>query len=181
MHDQNRPLVEPCLPATLCSGLCTQDGAPGEKWEAISNLDDFFGRVYTYYRERGLRCILASRIFSLLTLAFILLFIYLVERLNWDDVLHTCTDDASCAHITLFRPNWFSSSIFFNTFYLLFSCYWTWTCVVFVSDLRSLIEMRSLYRDKLRLEDADLQVVSWDEIVSKLVELRVLEPQLVAV
>ena len=43
---------------------------------------------------------------------------------------------------------------------------------MFVSDLRSLIEMRSLYRDKLRLEDADLQVVSWDEIVSKLVELQ---------
>ena len=172
MHDQNRPLVEPCLPAALCSGLCTQDGAPGEKWEAISNLDDFFGRVYTYYRERGLRCILASRIFSLLTLAFILFFIYLVEMLNWDEVLHVCQDDVSCAQITLFRSHWLSHSLFFNIFYLLFSCYWGWTCAVFVSDLRPLFEMRALYRDKLQLQDADLQVVAWDEIVAKLVELQ---------
>ena len=105
-----------------------QDGAPGERWEAISNLDDFFVRVYTYYRERGLRCILASRIFSLLTLAFMLVFIYMVELLNWEDVIKTCQSDESCAQITLFRTNWLSHSLFFNIFYLLFSCYWGWTC-----------------------------------------------------
>jgi len=60
-----------------------EDG-PKETWEAISDLDNFFARVYTYYNERGLRCILASRIISLLTLAFtIVLFIFLVEVLDW--------------------------------------------------------------------------------------------------
>ena len=44
--------------------------------------------------------------------------------------------------------------------------------VVFVSDLRPLFEIRALYRDKLHLEDADLQVASWDDIVAKLVELQ---------
>ena len=47
-----------------------QEGQQREAWEAISDLDAFFARAYTYYRERGLRCILASRIISLLTLAF---------------------------------------------------------------------------------------------------------------
>ena len=61
--------------------MCTHDRRPlqdgaREQWEAIEDLDTFFVRVYTYYRERGLQCILASRIISLLTLAFtILLFI----------------------------------------------------------------------------------------------------------
>ena len=46
-----------------------QDGAR-EQWEAIPDLDVFLERVYEYFRARGLRCILASRIISLLTLAF---------------------------------------------------------------------------------------------------------------
>ena len=32
--------------------------------------------------------------------------------------------------------------------------------------------MRALYRDKLHLEDSDLQVVSWDEVVVRLIELQ---------
>ena len=41
--------------------------AAQERWEAVSDLDSFFARVYAYYRERGLYCILAARIISLLS------------------------------------------------------------------------------------------------------------------
>ena len=50
-------------------GTLLQDGAE-EKWEAISDLDAFFSRVYDYFNERGLRCIITARIINLLTLLF---------------------------------------------------------------------------------------------------------------
>ncbi len=62
----SRRLLEMDPAAVLNDG----DAGAREKWEAISDLDSFFARVYAYYRERGLRCILASRIISLLTLAW---------------------------------------------------------------------------------------------------------------
>ena len=50
-------------------GTLLQDGTE-EKWEAISDLDAFFSRVYDYFNERGLRCIITARIINLLTLLF---------------------------------------------------------------------------------------------------------------
>ena len=50
-------------------GTLLQDGTE-EKWEAISDLDAFLSRVYDYFNERGLRCIITARIINLLTLLF---------------------------------------------------------------------------------------------------------------
>ena len=64
-------------------GTLLQDGVE-EQWEAISDLDTFFCRVYEYFNLRGLRCILTSRIISLLTLIFtIVLTVFLFDVLNW--------------------------------------------------------------------------------------------------
>ena len=97
-----------------------EDGEQREQWEAIPDLDHFFARVYAYYRERGLRCILASRIISLLTLSFTIvrsrsvprdadaltgtgvvvrvitaqmLVIFVVEMLNWHGILYLCQNE----------------------------------------------------------------------------------------
>ena len=190
-----------------------QEGSQREKWEAISDLDGFFQRVYAYYRERGLWCILAARIISLLTLAFIIvghtchvaratlffsppsaalscscmclclcasarymqcLFIFLVEMLNWSEIFDAHRTGQTCSQIPLIRPDWFQEMPFFRVFYyyLLFTLFWLWTLFHFVADLRPLFEMRTLFRDKLNLEDYQLQVVSWDEIVVKLIDLQ---------
>ena len=63
---------------------------------------------------------------------------------------------------------------FFRVFYyyLLFTLFWLWTLFHFVADLRPLLEMRTLFRDKLNLQDYQLQVVSWDEIIVKLIDLQ---------
>tara|TARA_B110001452_G_scaffold254608_1_gene246321 strand:+ start:227 stop:685 length:459 start_codon:yes stop_codon:yes gene_type:complete len=64
-------------------GTLLQDGVE-ERWEAISDLDAFFSRVYEYFNQRGLRCILTSRIISLLTLIFtIILTVFLFDVMNW--------------------------------------------------------------------------------------------------
>ena len=154
------------------------DGKPArEQWEAISDLDEYFARIYTYYRERGLQCILASRIISVMTIGYLLIFTIFLWFINWDGVVHQCTNETSCGHVAFFDPHWLRRAspfrvLYFFYFFLLFFLYWAWTLAQFVTELRPLYEMRAFYRDRLHLEDADLQVVSWDEIVVKLVELQ---------
>lgn len=149
-------------------------GNTRERWEAISDLDTFFTRVYSYFHERGLRCMLASRIISLLMLAFTIVFTgYLVEAVNWDGLIHECVDEASCASVTLLRPDAFARpSPFLVLFLVLFSLYWLWMLAHFFWDLRALLEMRAFYRDKLHVDDSDLLVVSWDTVVQRVVELQ---------
>ena len=75
-------------------------GDTREQWEAIADLDAFFSRVYDYFQGRGIRCILASRIISLLTLGFtIILTLFLVEMMNWNGLLNECVDELSCVHV----------------------------------------------------------------------------------
>ena len=146
----------------------------GEKWEAIEDLDSFFQRVYAYYHERGLQCILASRITSLLTLAFtIVLFVFLVEMLDWHEIIYACVDDETCRHMRLIKEDALSSLSLVGLYYYgLFTLYWLWTLVHFLLDLRPLIDMHALFRDKLLIDDADLHVVAWDEVVVKIIELQ---------
>ena len=141
----------------------------GEQWEAISDLDNFFQRVYTYYHERGLQCILVSRIISLLTLAFtIVLFVFLAEMLDWHAIIYECHNDESCLRILLIKQDALSHlSMIGLYYYTLFTLYWIWTLVHFLMDLRPLMEMHALFRDKLQIEDADLHAVTWDAIVVK--------------
>ena len=151
-----------------------QDGAQ-EQWEAISDLDSFFARVYAYYHERGLQCILASRIISLLTLAFtILLFIFLVELLDWHAVVYDCHNEDSCLTISLIRRDWLHTLSAFRVvyYYLLFTLYFLYSLGHFLMELRPLFEMHTLFRDKLQIADTDLHVIAWDEIVVKLIELQ---------
>ena len=75
-------------------GTVLQEGAE-EKWEAISDLDAFFSRVYDYFNQRGLRCILTARIINLLTLVFTGAFtVFLFDVMNWHGLLYECVDDA---------------------------------------------------------------------------------------
>ena len=140
-------------------GPALLDGGAREQWEAISDLDNFFVRVYTYYRERGLWCILASKIISLLTFAFIILLLFfLVEILNWPHIFPVRHTEQECAEGSPFlspRP-----SLLFSLYYLVFSMYWVYSLLQLVWDVRPLLEMRDLYRDKLHLEDSELQVCS---------------------
>ena len=154
--------------------LMRGDG-PEERWEAISDLDAFFSRVYEYFHERGLRCILASRIISLLSLAFtIALTVFLFELLNLEGLVNDCRDEESCSNHTrvpVVRPTMRGSPFVWLYVLPIFSCYWLWTLRHFVKDLRPLLEMRDFYRDRLQIDDDELHNIAWDAVVQRIVEL----------
>jgi len=169
---QAAPVHERLLEMELDPALL--QGDTREQWEAISDLDSFFSRVYAYFEERGLRCILAGRVIQLLTLAFTLgLAVCLADALNWEGLVNECKDEHSCAAVQLLRHDALSApSPFLKLFVGVFALYWLWMLLHFFWDLRPLLEMRAFYRDKLRIVDADLQVVAWDLVVQRVVELQ---------
>lgn len=93
-------------------------------------------------------------------LGFTILFTgFLAELLNWHDLLYKCHDESSCAAVPVIRPDALRHpSIFFVLFFSLLSVYWLWTLVFFFWDLRPLLDMRALFRDKLHIDDVALQV-----------------------
>jgi hypothetical protein len=103
-----------------------------------------------------------------------LLVVFLVEMLNWHDIVYVCQSEQTCQDINLVVPDWWRRISLFRLvyWYLLFTLYWLWNLLQFLGDLRPLFEMHALFRDKLHLQDSDLQVVAWDEIVVKVVELQ---------
>ena len=42
------------------------EGTVAQEWGAVSNLDAFFSRLYQYYAEGGIICVLSSRVSSLM-------------------------------------------------------------------------------------------------------------------
>ena len=189
-------------------GTLLQDGVE-ERWEAISDLDAFFSRVYEYFNQRGLRCILTSRIISLLTLVFtIILTVFLFDVMNWQGgqqhtppalmpclpalpsaphcdspgrpgtapragLLEECVDDHTCATVRLVKPDALKHPGFFLSLYVtLFTLYLAWAVLHFFLDLRRVLEMRTFFRDKLHIDDVDLQAIQWDTVVQRIVELQ---------
>ena len=55
---------------------------------------------------------------------------------------------------------------------LLFATYVSWSVAHFFKDLRPLLEMHALFKDKLHICDTDLQAIQWDTIVQRIVDLQ---------
>src|SRR5688572_18425190 len=53
-----------------------------------------------------------------------------------------------------------------------FSLYWVVTLIQYVLDLRRLIELYNFYKYLLEIPDDDMQTISWQEIVQRLMVLR---------
>ena len=132
-----------------------------ERWEAISDLDNFFTRVYTYYQERGLRCIVAGRVVSLLLLGWTIgLAYFLLEFLNIYGLVHECQPDGDhgadeqCKNVPLvavYNSRPFAVAYFARPTLLLFSLFWLWSLGALLLSLRPLLEMSAFFSSKVRM------------------------------
>lgn len=60
----------------------------------------------------------------------------------------------------------------YNFFLWLFAVFWIYNCIQFLIDIPRLWEMHNFYHYLLGIPDADIQTVSWQTIVGKLMALR---------
>ncbi|RKP22634.1 autophagy protein Apg9-domain-containing protein [Syncephalis pseudoplumigaleata] len=124
------------------------------EWTNVDNLDAFFRRVYNYYQGKGIYCILLYRLLNLLMLAFVTAFTtFLVGCVNYAK-LHTSKSlsDALYDSCSSHMSGWLK--FFVAAAWL----YWSWKLVVFVYDVRKLVEMYNFYTFLLEIPDENYMI-----------------------
>ncbi|KAL8706193.1 MAG: hypothetical protein Q9201_000699 [Fulgogasparrea decipioides] len=142
------------------------------RWANIEDLDNFLRDVYDYFLGNGIWCILLSRLLNLLTLAFVVGFsTFLTSCINFPKVRSSHT--MSEILIPKCMKNMSSTA---NLLIWLFAFFWTGKLFQYLLDIRRLQHMHHFYRYLLDIPDTDIQTVSWQEIVKRLMALRDMNP-----
>ncbi|PYI21330.1 autophagy protein Apg9 [Aspergillus japonicus CBS 114.51] len=137
-------------------------------WANVENLDNFLKEVYTYYLGNGIWSILLNRALSLLTFAFVVGFsIFLTNCIDYRSVRGSRKfDDIYIQQCT-------KKMSFPSTFLLwLLSLFWIGKSFQYILDIRRLKHMHDFYHYLLGISDPEIQTISWQEVVSRLMTLR---------
>ncbi|KAL9135180.1 MAG: hypothetical protein Q9175_003638 [Cornicularia normoerica] len=137
-------------------------------WANVENLDNFLKDVYDYYIGNGIWCILLNRMLNLLTLAFVVAFsTFLGSCINYKVI----PDSKKMSQILVSQCTK-NMSAPANLLIWLFAFFWICKLFQYCYDFRHLRHMQDFYRCLLEISDTDIQTVSWQEIVKRLMLLR---------
>ncbi|XP_043704370.1 autophagy-related protein 9-like [Telopea speciosissima] len=163
------------------SGLLNGEGV---KVEAIADLDLFFERLYNYYCEKGLWCIIIKWVVELLSLGFTICFSgFFLLFVDWNGLRKVkCGIDAfgsgkncdlakEALHSHPLTPFTLSKGIIVG--YLgIFSIYWIFCFLRFFTQLKDTLEIRHFYYNSLHVTDREVQTTSWASILGKVVQIQ---------
>jgi autophagy-related protein 9 len=141
-------------------------------WANITNVDRFLNEVYYYYRGAGFWCIACSRILHLCETSFMVMIATFVlqcidySKLRASQSLQQVTIPNCTAQMSL---SW-SISIWMYIFYMI------WRCFQFAVDYGRLTQMRSFFNYLLEIPEQDMQTISWQDIVARIMSIRNLNP-----
>lgn len=117
-----------------------------EVWVGVRNLDEFYARMYAFYKGQGMWCILASKITNLVTVGFTVIFsTFFISFVDWH-LLLTCHDESSCkpfdAYVTQ-RPllNPVGMDYFVFGFDAVLALYWLWSFISFLGTIHPTYEV----------------------------------------
>lgn len=153
--------------------------------EPIADLDLFFERLYSYYCEKGLWCIIIKWIVELLSLGFTICFSgFFLLYVDWNGLRNAkCGMDAfesgikpcdlakEALHQHPLTPLTLSKAIIVG--YLgIFSIYWVFCFLRFFAQLRDTLGVRHFYHNSLHVTDNEIQTMPWASILEKVVQLQ---------
>ncbi|OAL75324.1 hypothetical protein A7D00_0923 [Trichophyton violaceum] len=146
------------------------------RWANVENLDNFLQEVYDYFLGNGIWSIMLSRALNLITLAFVVGFTtFLSSCIDYRRVPHSKTMSQ------ILIPGCVRKMSAFSTFLLwLFTIFWIGKVFQYAVDFRRLRHMQDFYQYLLGIPDADVQTVSWQQVVSRLMALRDSNPSTAA-
>ncbi|KAJ5544781.1 hypothetical protein N7461_007085 [Penicillium sp. DV-2018c] len=177
-HESGRPLGLGRWFAGQHPGLANSD--PKEKamwrWANVEDLDNFLKDVYTYFLGNGIWSILLTRALNLLTFAFVVGFsTFLTNCIDYSKVRRSKTLDEVL--VTQCTANMSGSSTFLLW---LLSFFWIGKLFQYLLDIRRLKHLHDFYLYLLGVSDAEVQTISWQEVVSRLMALRDSNPSTAA-
>ncbi|KAH1070279.1 hypothetical protein GYH30_007407 [Glycine max] len=150
--------------------------------EPIADLDLFFERLYSYYCEKGLWCIIIKWIVELLSLGFTICFSgFFLLYVDWNGLRNAkCGMDAvesgikpcdlakEALHQHPLTPLTLTKAIIVG--YLgIFSIYWIFCFLRFFAQLKDTLEIRHFYYNSLNVTDNEIQTMPWTTILEKVV------------
>ncbi|KAG7134518.1 Autophagy-related protein 9 like [Verticillium longisporum] len=142
------------------------------RWINVSNLDFFMRDVYEYYLGSGFWCILCERALHLVQSTFITIFLtFLTQCIEYNKVPGSSSLSQIITPQCTKKMSWY-----WNLGLWLFVFYFIWKAVQFSVDTRRLITMRNFYVHLLEIPEQDMQTVSWQDIVARIMALRDANP-----
>ncbi|KAL4874506.1 autophagy protein Apg9-domain-containing protein [Aspergillus karnatakaensis] len=138
------------------------------RWANVENLDNYLKDVYIYYLGNGIWSIQLHRVLSLLTSAFIVGFTtFLTNCIDYRLVRSSKTLDQ------ILFPQCTRNMPFWSTFLLWLLCaVWIFRVIMFFLDIRRHKHMHDFYHYLLGISDSEIQTISWQEVVQRLMNLR---------
>ncbi|KAI9824195.1 MAG: hypothetical protein M1819_000907 [Sarea resinae] len=137
-------------------------------WANVDNLDNFLQDVYEYFLGNGIWCIVLSRALNLLTLGFVVGFTsFLTMCIDYKSVPGSRT--MSQILIPQCTKKMSGSA---NLLLWLFTFLWIAKLFQYAVDLRRLKRIHDFYHYLLEIPDSDIQTISWQEVVARLMSLR---------
>ncbi|CAN1136855.1 Autophagy-related protein 9 [Linum perenne] len=153
--------------------------------QPIADLDLFFERLYSYYCEKGLWCIIIKWVVELLSLGFTICFSgFFLLYVDWNGLRNAkCGMDAvesgtkpcdlakEALHEHPLTPLTLSKAIIVG--YLgLFSIYLVFCFFRFFSQLKETLRIRQFYHHSLNVTDKEIQTMPWATVLEKVVQLQ---------
>ncbi|KAF8965233.1 autophagy protein Apg9-domain-containing protein [Flammula alnicola] len=139
-------------------------------WVNVYNLDAFLQEVYSYYEGKGIYSIALSRGLNLLTVGFVIGFsTFLLGCIDYSSLRrhkHSRLSDVIVDRCV----SRFSGFTFL--FFLLFTAFYVWQIISYALGIKRLVDMYNFYTHLLKIPDADIQTISWSEVVRRIGAIR---------
>ncbi|TFY62696.1 hypothetical protein EVJ58_g3692 [Rhodofomes roseus] len=157
-------------------------------WVNVYNLDAFLQEAYYYYEGKGIYSIAMSRGLNLLSVILELNSMFLeliVVTSTVGFVIGFSTFLLGCVDYSRIRPDKVTRlgdvivdrcvsrfSGFTFLFFVLFAAFFAWQIVNYALGILRLVDMYGFYTYLLHIPDADIQTISWPEVVRRIGAIR---------
>ncbi|CAK4647403.1 hypothetical protein LEN26_005346 [Aphanomyces euteiches] len=142
----------------------------------VENVDAFLIALYNYYYHNGAACYMGKEIVQLFNLLFtVCASSFLLGCVKWNELRNCPTSEGGCKRPFSDFISWHFDGNLFSTvvlfYFMIFFVFWVTRVVAFASNARDVWDMHGFYVEKLRIDAHQIQTMTWDEVVDRLLVL----------
>ncbi|RKF57583.1 Autophagy-related protein 9 [Golovinomyces cichoracearum] len=142
------------------------------RWINITNLDNFIRDVYEYYTGAGIWCILLERTIKLIQVVFVAVFTTFLTQCVYFQKIPISKNLSE-----ILVPQCTKKISGISNFAIwLFTLHILWRIYLLLADVPRLLRFRDFYLYLLEIPESDMQTISWQDVVARIMALRDANP-----
>ncbi|ORX41461.1 APG9-domain-containing protein, partial [Piromyces finnis] len=127
----------------------------------------FLKKIYNYYKRKGFVCIVLERVCQLITIAFVICFsVFLFGCIDYSLINENSQLSQVLVDQCVYQLSW-KIKFFLSGFILL----WLYLFINYFSEFLRLRKIYYFYNCKLKIQDKDIQSISWNAVIKKIIKL----------